>query len=358
MKQTKIILTLAVGLLLISCGEDVVEEENVIRPVKYGTSSFSGGFQTKVFNGVSKSGSETKLSFRTNGLIVQMKGNIGDRVKKGQLLAQLDQKDISLSYEKAKSAVNSARIQMETAKSNLDRVKELYQSNSVSLKEYEDAKNNFANASSGYQTAEKSMSLQASQFEYTKIVAPASGVIAAKNHDVNENVQAGEPIFIMNSEGGDLEINVGAPEKYISKIKNGMEVTVAINDEQVQGTVSEVGYSADESGTYPVTVILIDPSDALRPDMPAEVTFEFGSKDTKAKLMVPIKAVGEDENGNFVFLLLENEDGSYSVKKQAVVVGDLNNEGFTVESGIEENELVATAGLRTLHEGMTVSLLK
>jgi len=358
MKRTRTILTIAIGLLLISCGDDEMEVETVIRPVKHGEINYSGGFQTKVFNGVSKSGSETKLSFRTNGLIVLMQANIGDKVEKGQLLAKLDQKDISLSYEKAKSSVTSARIQMETAESNLNRVKELYQSNSASLRDYEEAKNNFANATSGYQTARKSMSLEASQFEYTKIVAPASGVISKKNFDINEFVQAGKPIFVMNSEGGDLEINVGAPEKYISKIKNGAEVSVQINEGKVKGYVSEVGYSTDESGTYPITIVLIDPSDELRPDMPAEVSFEFGSKDTKAKLLVPIKAVGEDENGNFVFLLIKSKDGNYKVKKQTIKIGDLSNEGFTVVSGVKENELVATAGLRTLHDDMTVSLLK
>ena len=92
--------------------------------------------------------------------------------------------------------------------------------------------------------------------------------------------------------------------------------------------------------------------------MPAEVSFEFGSKDTKAKLLVPIKAVGEDENGNFVFLLIKNKDGNYKVKKQTIKIGDLSNEGFTVVSGVKENDLVATAGLRTLHDDMTVSLLK
>jgi membrane fusion protein, multidrug efflux system len=358
MKRTKTILTVAIGLLLISCGEGDKEVENVIRPVKSEEISYSGGFQSKVFNGVSKSGSETKLSFRANGLIVLLEGKIGDKVEKGQLLAKLDQKDIALSYEKAKSTATSARIQMETAKSNLDRVKELYQSNSASLRDYEEAKNNYANATSGYQTAKKSMSLQASQFEYTKIVAPAAGVISKKNHDVNENVQAGEPIFIINSEGGDLEIKVGAPEKYISKIKNGAEVNVLINQEQVQGYISEVGYATDESGTYPITVILVEPSENLRPDMPAEVTFTFGSKETQAKLLVPIKAVGEDENGNFVFLLIKNEDDTYAVKKQGITVGELSDEGFSVESGLEENDRVATAGLRTLHSDMTVSLLK
>ena len=63
-------------------------------------------------------------------------------------------------------------------------------------------------------------------------------------------------------------------------------------------------------------------------------------------------------NGNFVFLLIKKKDGNYKVKKQSIKIGELSNEGFTVVSGVEENDLVATAGLRTLHSDMTVSLLK
>ncbi len=346
--------------LLLSCGKKKEQElPMTIKPVKYSSVVYSGGIQSKVFNGAAKSGSETKLSFRANGLIVLLNGKVGDRVQKGKLLARLDQKDISLAYEKSKASVASAKIQLETAKSNLERIKGLYQSNSATLSDYEQAKNSFASATSGYQAAEKSRDIQASQFEYTKIVAPTSGIITEVNANINEFAQAGSPIFVISSEGGGLEINVGVPESYISKIHHGDEVEVFINEENVKGTVTEVGFSTGSAATYSVIVKLINPGKDLRPGMPAEVTFQFGSNDqTEPQLMVPVKAVGEDESGNFVFLLVENENGHYTVNKQKVEIGSLSNEGFLVNEGLSENDLVATAGLRTLHNGMIVSLIK
>lgn len=344
--------------LLTACGKKEEIKKNIIKPVKYAEVVYSGGIQTKVFNGVSKSGSETKLSFRANGLIVMMRAKVGDRVRKGQLLAKLDQKDISLNYEKAKSALNSAEIQLETAKSNLDRIKQLYQANSASLSDYEQAKNGYANASSGFQTAQKTLALQESQFEYTKITAPTNGVISSKNADINEFAQAGAAIFIMNSEGADLEVRVGIPEKYISKINSGDAVQVVINAQTIAGVISEVGFSTAGTSTYPITIKLVNPASSLRPDMPAEVTFQFGGKEEKnPNLIVPVKAVGEDEQGHFVFLL-QPDKSHFLVKKRQVKLGGLSDAGFTILEGLNENDLVATAGLRTLHNDMIVSLLK
>ena len=135
-------------LLITSCGNKTEKKSIQIKPIKYATIGFQEDTGTKTFNGTSQSGTETNLSFRANGLIILLDVKNGDRVKKGQLLAKLDQKDISLNYEKTKASVRSAKSQMETTKSNLDRVKELYQSNSASLSDYDQAKNSYENSKS------------------------------------------------------------------------------------------------------------------------------------------------------------------------------------------------------------------
>lgn len=356
MKHTFIISTLLL-MILASCESETKEKTANIKPIKYAKIGFNENTGTKVFNGTSKSGAETKLSFRANGLIVLLDAKNGDKVKKGQLLAKLDQKDISLSYEKTKASVASAKSQMETAKSNLEREKQLYQSNSASLNDYEQAKNSFANAKSSYETAKKSMNIQASQFEYTKIKAPTSGIITSVNALVNEFAQAGSPIFIMNSEGDDLEITVGVPESYISKISPEDKVNVTINKKNVTGLVSQVAYSTSESVTYPVIIKLENPSKDLRPGMPAEVSFNFTSDTKNDELIIPTKAVGNDEEGDFVFALVAGENGNYTSKKVYVELGELKNNGFILKSGLEGGTTVATAGLRTLYDGMLVSLI-
>ena len=358
MMKLKYLLFLFISLAIMSCGEKKQVKEKPLKPVKYSKIVSDQNTGMKTFNGISKSGAETKLSFRSNGLIVFLEVKNGERVKKGDILAKLDQKDIALSYDKSKASVASARSQMNLSKSNLDRIKELYQSNSASLNEYDNAKNSYANALANYENAQKSMNIQASQFEYSIIKAPIDGIIAQVNADVNEFAQAGSPIFVMNSDGDDLEITVGVSETYISKVKQGEEVDVKINGKDIKGLISEVAFSTGATMTYSVVIKLVDPSNDLRPGMPAEVTFSFGSDSASSEqLIVPVKGVGNDSKGDFVFILRPKPDGVYEVEKVHVQLGNLINNGFIVNEGIQRGDIIATAGLRTLHTGMNVQLL-
>ena len=356
MKRYSSLLAIVAGILLYSCGGKSEEKVTRIKPVKYEEVAFKGGLQKRTFTGVSQSGSETNLSFRTSGLITKLDVRVGDRVRKGSLLAQLDVKDIQLSFQQAKANVESARIQMENSKSNLERTKELYQSQSASLNDYENAKTVFANAQSGFETASKALDLQRSQFDYAKIVAPINGVISAVRAEVNENVQAGSPVIVIDKEDGKLEANLGIPEQFISQIENGDLAQVEINDQQLEGTVTEVGFSATGSAVFPVIVQLNGNIADLRPGMPASATFQFGSADAEQSLFVPIYAVGEDDQGNFVFLLESEDDEIAVAKKKHIQVGDLTNDGFRLISGLEEGQKIATAGLQTLLDGQKVKL--
>lgn len=341
-----------------ACGDVEKATKDPIKPVKYVIIGNNNDAGTKTFNGLSKSGSETKLSFRSNGLIVLLDAKNGEKVRKGQVLARLDQKDISLSYDKAKASVRSAESQLELSKSNLDRIKELYQSNSASLSDYEQAKNNYSSAQANYENSVKSMNIQSSQFEYAVIKAPMDGIITEVNADVNEVAQAGSPIFIMNSEGDDLEITVGVPESYISKIQEGTSVQVSINNTSVEGLITEVAFSTGGSLTYSVIVKLINPSSDLRPGMPAEVLFALDSdKTSSSQILIPVKGVSNDVNGDFVFVLEKDKQESYQVHKIYLELGELKTGGFVVKSGLNKGDLVAIAGLRTLHDGMSVKLL-
>ncbi|MEM8896123.1 MAG: efflux RND transporter periplasmic adaptor subunit, partial [Bacteroidota bacterium] len=229
-------------LLLASCSEKQQDKVRV-RPVKYEEITLTGGIQQRTFTGTSQSGSETNLSFRLNGLITVLDANIGDRVRIGKLLGKLDTKDIELTYQKAKSNVQSAEITMQNTKSDLQRTKELYLSQSASLDDYEDAKTAFAGAQSDYETAQRELDLVQSEFEYSEIRAPLTGVISDVKSEVNEFVQAGQAIVVMDAEDANIEVRISVPENFISRIKQGDKVEVEINEDNIPGTVTEVGYS-------------------------------------------------------------------------------------------------------------------
>lgn len=359
----KVILISIFALLVFSAcgGDDNKPAGDIVKPVRFAEALLTGGEQIRTFNGTSQSGSEANLSFRRSGQIVRMNVKVGDRVNKGQTLAQLDQKDISLSYEKAKASLQSSEIQLQTARSGLDRIKRLYQANNASLSDYEAAKNNYAASSANYESAKKNLDLEASNFQYSKIVAPSAGVITAVNAKINEFAQAGSPIINLNSGTNDIEVSVGMPERYITQIKQNDAVQISFpsaNNSSFTGTVSEVGFSSVNSATYPVIITVQNPTEAIRPGMPGKVAFTFGEKSDTQRLLVPFQSVGEDTQGNFVFRLNPDEEGVYSSEKVYVKVGSLFPGGFEILDGLEDGTLVATAGLGSLYNGRKVKLLE
>ncbi|MDT0540708.1 efflux RND transporter periplasmic adaptor subunit [Croceitalea sp. P059] len=328
-----------------------------IRAVRYKSIFLSGGKQIKTYSGTTQSASESRLSFRTGGLITELKTDVGKKVKKGQLLAKLDVTDAQLNYEKAAASERSAKIQLETSKSNLDRVKQLYLANSTSLSEYENEKNNYASALSNYESSRKSLNLQASQFSYAKIIAPADGVISEVNFKLNEYAQAGNTVFVFNAENSEIEANIGVPEKQIANVTSGQTVKVSIGETEIMGEVTGVSYSTSSSATYPV-IINLGADDSLRPGMPCRATFEFNYGTGQPQLVAPIKSISENTNGTYAFVLVKNDSSShYTVERRDVEIGPINDEGFIIISGLNEGEKVATAGISSLVNGMKVTLL-
>ena len=347
--------------LLFSCGGEEKASKEIIRPVRYQQVFLTGGQQTRTFSGISRAGTEAKLSFRVGGTVLSVNVKVGDQVEKGKLIASIDDSDAQLQLEKAQVALERSRIQKETAKSTLDRVKGLYENNNVSLSEYEAAKANYASANAAYNADKKNVDLQKRSLSYYKLYAPMDGIVTAVNIEKNENAQPGQVTAVMNA-GDDIEVTVGMPESFISRVKSGAAVSIgfaSIPDKVFDGKISEVSFtSGNQSSTYPVTVVLSEPTREIRPGMPADVTFNFVSKSEVENLMVPANAVGEDTEGNFVFTVTATENGFAVVQKKLVTVGQLTREGFEILSGLQDGDLIVTAGIANLSDGMKVRLLK
>lgn len=361
MKSIYTLLTVTTFVLL-SCGGKEETKEEVLRPVKYQVVGTSDVQRIRTFSGVAKAGDDINLSFRSGGIIIQVNVVKGQRVKKGQLIARLDNIEANLAYEKSVSELNSTESAMNTTKAELDRTKSLYEKNSVSLSDYEAAKNSYQNALAQYESAKRNKGIQQTQIDYGYIYAPKDGIIADTDGSVNENVQPGHTFAILNA-GDQMKIEVGLPENVINQVQLAMETEIsfsALEGKNLKGSVIEISPILVESAaTFPVDIEIIDVTPDIRPGMAANVTFNFGSQVEQSDdkpLTIPIKAVGEDGNGNFVFII-ESEDGQTGqVKKQQIEIGQMTSNGFEIKSGLNEGQYIATAGLQTLLDGQKVRL--
>ncbi len=350
-------------LLFFSCSEPVEEpQKEIIRPVRYQSVVRFNSKKQRTFSGVTESGTEAHLSFRVSGVVKSIKAVLGQRVKKNQHIATIDNSDAILDYEKAVAAQKNTQVQMETAKSNLERVKGLYENSSISLSEYETAKNKFAAATSEYSASRKNTALKKRELGYFKLYSPMDGIVVSKEVNENENVSAGQIVMRINSED-DIQVAVGIPEKYISKIKkdnSAMVVFSSLPEKMFQGTVTEISYSVSASSTYPVKINLRQSDPAIRPGMPASVSFTIDSDKGKKKniFLVPSNSVGEDTQGNFVFTVEPEKKGFGIVRKKIVQVGKMTDKGFEIFSGVKEGDLVVTSGINRMTDGKKVKFIK
>lgn len=360
MTHKNLLLILVVfAVVLQSCGEKEAEKKELLRPVKYIEVTNTEAQIIRTFSGSASTDKIIPLSFRNSGIITELNLKLGQKVKKGTFLARLDNVQARLSYESSVEDLNSAASKMNTAKLSLNRIKSLYEKGSNSLSDYESAKNSYVTAVASYESAKRSVEIQKEKINYGYLNAPEDGVISKVSAEIEENVSSGQEIGVLNA-GTNMEIRLGMPESVINGVYSNMKVKVgfsSLQEKEFIGEVSEISPAIDvNTSTYPVKVTIINPSSEIKTGMSANVTFNFENDTERThSLKIPAKAVGEDANGNFVFVISTEGENSV-VNKRKITIGDLTTEGFEVKSGIKSGEKIATAGLQTLLDGQSVKL--
>ena len=348
----------ALALLPLACTPETVPEE-VIRPVRYTVARVESGDRTRYYTGAAKARIESNLSFRVSGTVEEIGVRVGDRVKPGQLIAELDSGDYELQVKQADATLASAEANARKAAADYKRIQGLYENNNASRSQLDSARAAAEASAAQYRSAEKQLELVRRQLDYTRLIAPRGGSISSVPSEVNENVGAGTPIAVLSS-GDEPEVQVSIPESLITSLSEGQEVAVrfdAVPDETFPATVTEVGVAPmPYSTTFPVTVRLNDAESRIRPGMAAEVAFTFASTDDRPRFYLPATAVQEDREGRFVYTLDDHGDGTGATRRAPVVTGELTPDGLEVFEGIGEGDQVVTAGATLLSSGVTVRI--
>jgi RND family efflux transporter MFP subunit len=284
---------------------------------------------------------------------------VGDAVRRGHLIAEIDPKDYRLQLQEAEAALNQTQAQSRNAKAQYERSRELYVNQSISKGDLDAARAASESADAAEKLAEKRVELAHVQVGYTRLTAPVAGSIAGVNVEVNENVSAGQPIVKLTS-GAQPEVKVTIPDAIISQIHAGSEATVtfgAIPDKVFDATITEVGVaSTGLITTFPVTVRLNEAADEVKPGMAGEVSFRFEAADARERILVPSVSVGEDRQGRYVFIVEPTEEGFGIAHRKEVTVGEISPEGLEILDGVGEGDLIVTAGITRIVDGQKVKL--
>ena len=349
-------------LIAIGCKDKTVEKKEILRPVKYMIAGNGDASNNRTFSGFARIGGDVTLSFRTDGIIVEKNIGKGQAVRKGDLLGRLDNVEAQLAYEKGLSELKRAESEMNTTATNFNRVKYLYEQGAKPLNEYENARNASKIAISQYETALRNTYIQKTQLQYGYIYAPSDGIVLETTGNVNERVAAGHNFVFLDISDGKMKVSVNLPESVINRISLNMPAKIkfsVIPGKEFNGSIMEIAPDiSKESATYPVDIAIVDATEEIKPGMAATVTFDFSAENSKekGKIIVPVKTLGEDANGHFVFVVESSNGKTGKVKKKKVQIGRLTTDGFEIVSGLTSGDKIVTAGLQTLLDGQEVSI--
>jgi RND family efflux transporter MFP subunit len=334
-------------------GEAAVEAE-AIRPVKVATVATAPQGRTLTYSGVVRARIESNIGFRVGGKIVERAVNVGDRVEVGQLIARLDETDLKLAENSTKAAVAAARTRRDVARDNLERAKPLLAQQFISQASYDIRRSDFDAAVSALDSAEAQLHQAANATGYATLMADKAGIVTAVMGEPGQVVSPGQAVVTV-AEAGETEIAVGIPEQDAGRLAVGHRASITLwagPRASTEGRIREIAGQADAaSRTYAVRVAVPSPPSGMRLGMTATVAIRIDG-DAPA-LLVPLTALTEADGSTVVFVV---DADRKTVRRTPVTVSGTADDGVRVSGGLEAGDMVVTAGVQFLRDGMRVRL--
>lgn len=285
-------------------------------------------------------GAEVKVGSRISGVVKKLRANIGDYVKTGQVIAELDNAELQAKLNHNLAALNKAQADYEYEKLDLERQKSLLEY--ISQNQYDISVQTFKIAEAQLKQAEANVEVAKVQLSYTTIYALTSGTISSVSTQEGETVMAGlaAPTFVNIIDLNRLEVQVYVDETDIGKIQVGQDVTFTVDtytDTDFKGKVMAIYPKAviqDNVVNYIVVVEIEDFQDKiLRPEMTTTVIIHLETR--KDVLTVPSRAIARERGERFVLVI----DGGARINKK-IKTGWYDNSYTEVTKGLEEGEIV------------------
>lgn len=325
-------------------------DATLIRPVKTATAS-SQSVIRKDFSGIVEAVEYVKLAFRVSGQVINLPVVEGQRVKKGQLIAAIDPRDISLQYAADKAAYETAAAQVERNKRLLGR-------QAISVQEYEISVANYQKAKSAYELSSNNM-------RDTKLTAPFDGSIEKRLVENYQRVNSGEGIVqLVNTQK--LRIKFTVPDDYLYLLR-AKDVTFKVVFDTYPDTVFnaklEEYLDISTAGTgIPVTITIEDPAFNrslydVKPGFTCKIKLASDvAPFLEEKLVnIPLSAIfGESENQRtYVWVVKDNKVS----KREITVYSPTGEANALISAGIQPGETIVIAGVHQLVDGQTVKVI-
>lgn len=353
MRPASIAMLLMLLPVLVACGPKPVVEEPV-RAVRTLTVTGASSQLQHEYAAEVRARTESRLAFRVAGKLLRRMVNVGDAVKAGQALAQIDANDLVLGQDAARAALQSAQAQLALSEAEFKRYKELRDQNFISGLELERREAALKAARAQAEQARAHSGVQANQASYAVLVADAAGVVTAVDAEPGAVLAAGAPVLRLAHDGA-RDAVFSVPEDRVGAVRALLGKPGALKLRAwgadallLPAAVREVAASAD-AATRTFLVKADIGSTALRLGQTAQVLMDAPAVAGVIKL--PLSAVFQQGGLPRVWVLNRQ---AQVVQARPVQVAGADGNLVLVGAGLSAGETVVTAGVHVLTEGQKV----
>ena len=356
----RIFLTIALlgGLALAACSktEPAPEPVRAVRTMTVASGSAGGTYE---FAAEVKARTESRLGFRVGGKIVRRDADLGDSVKRGQVLAQIDAQDLRLGQDAARAGLAAAQANHDQSAADYRRFKELRDQGFISSADLERRDTTLKASQAQLDQAKSQASVQGNQAGYAVLTADASGVITGVDADPGTVVAAGAPVLRLAHDGPrDLVFSVPEDKADLIKALGAQPGSFKVrlwgaSGELLSATLREIAAAADPvSRTFLVKVDLGSAASAgVRLGQTATVVVELPQ--TTGVVKLPLSALKEEQGRSVVWVI---DRATMTVTPVPVQVAGADGNEAVISGGLAAGTTVVTAGVHVLNPGQKVKL--
>jgi RND family efflux transporter MFP subunit len=307
------------------------------------------GESERRFTGVIAARVQSNLGFRVPGKIIRRLVDIGQQVKAGQALMQIDESDLRLAVTAKRNAVIAARAVATQARSDEKRYGTLVQTAAVSVQRYEQAKAALDTAEAQLAAAEADARVAENEATYSTLAADADGTVVETLAEPGQVVSAGQ-VVVRLAHAGPREAVVALPEGVRPEIGSAAEASVYGGGQRLStARLRQLSDAADpQTRTYEARYML--DGDAATAPLGATVTICLATRKTQPELQVPLGAVLDDGSKTGVWVF---EGSTSTVHFRPVTLIRMTGEAAVI-SGLSAGDPVVSLGAHLLREGARV----
>jgi len=349
-----LIVALAGLTVLAACSktETAPDPVRAVRTTTIAPQTAGGAYE---YAGEIKSRTESRLSFRVGGKMLKRHVDLGDTVKAGQMLAQLDPQDLRLGQDAARAAVAMAQASYDQNAADFKRYKDLHEQGFIGPAELDRRDMALKTARAQLDQAKAQSNVQGNQASYAALLADASGVVTGVDVEPGMVVAAGTPVLRL-AHDGPRDVVFAVPEDKVGLVKamaaqpGRFKVRLWGGDAPaLPATIREISAAAD-----PVTRTFLIKADlgganGVRLGQTATVLLELPQTAGVTKL--PLSALREEQGKSTVWLV---DRASMTVKSQPVTLAGADGNDAVISSGLAAGQVVVTAGVHVLNPGQKV----